>query len=101
MFGIVYRFKVRPGKAEAFIDAWARMTVAIHEQRGGLGSRLHDAGDNVFFAYAQWPAREIRDASTALDSPDAQASADMRDCLESSETLLSGEVTADLLSKTE
>ena len=65
MFVVVYRWRCLPEHEAAFRLAWAEMTVAIREQCGSLGSRLHRADDGDLVAYAQWPSREQWESSTA------------------------------------
>ncbi|MCK2183798.1 antibiotic biosynthesis monooxygenase family protein [Halomonas getboli] len=82
-FYVLYRFKVVPGKEEAFKDGWCRMTEAIREQRGGLGSRLHYSEDGWWVAYAKWPSRQAWEASRRLaESPDSEAAALMAQSLQ-------------------
>lgn len=49
------------------------MTLAIRENRAGLGSRLHLADDGWWVAYAQWPDREAWERSQAMQTADAEA----------------------------
>ncbi|PSJ22220.1 hypothetical protein CVH10_09120 [Halomonas sp. ND22Bw] len=73
-FYVLYRFKVTPGKEQAFKEGWCRMTEAIREQRGGLGSRLHYSESGWWMAYAKWPSRQAWESSRRLsDSPDSEA----------------------------
>lgn len=58
-------------------DAWRRLTLAIADRLGGLGSRLHQLEDGWFAAYAQWPDRATWLAGQAAPSPDPKASADL------------------------
>jgi quinol monooxygenase YgiN len=78
VLAVIYRFKVKPGMEDAFVDAWHRLTVAIRRERGSLGSRLHRADDGAFVAYAQWPDRELFQRAGALGAADEQARDDMR-----------------------
>ena len=39
-FCVIYRSRLRPGSERSFKQSWSRMTEAIREHRGGLGSRL-------------------------------------------------------------
>ena len=73
-FCVLYRFRVRPGEEAAFVAAWAELTHAIRDQRGGLGSRLHRDDDGTFVAYAQWPDRASWEHAQALPSVDPDAS---------------------------
>jgi hypothetical protein len=65
-FVVLYRWKLKSGCEEAFIEAWTEMT-SILLARGSLGSRLHHGGDDTWYAYAQWPSAEARVA--AFESP--------------------------------
>lgn len=73
-FCVLYRFRVREGAEDDFIQAWAQLTRGIREQRGGLGSRLHRDEDGTFVAYAQWPDRATWQHAQGLPSVDAEAS---------------------------
>tara|TARA_Y100001936_G_scaffold252425_1_gene311997 strand:+ start:2550 stop:2885 length:336 start_codon:yes stop_codon:yes gene_type:complete len=72
-FCIVYRFKVLSGREADFKDAWIRLTEAYKRDRGGLGSRLHQAEDGLWVAYAQWPDKQTWEDSLALGPPDKDA----------------------------
>ena len=73
-FCVVYRFRIRAGTEDAFVEAWSRLTRLIRDERGGLGSRLHRSDDGDWVAYAQWPDRATWERSSALGTPDADAS---------------------------
>ena len=47
MFIALYRWKLKPGKEEQFREAWSQVTIAIREQSGSLGSRLHRSEDGT------------------------------------------------------
>jgi hypothetical protein len=73
-FCVLYRFRIIPGMEQSFTEGWSRMTRAIREKRGGLGSRLHVSEDGWWVAYAQWPDRAVWVASREdPESPDAEA----------------------------
>ena len=72
MHAIVYRWRVRDGREDAFAAAWARMTDTIRAGCGSFGSRLHRAEDGTWVAYALWPARAPWEACTP-DNPAAAA----------------------------
>jgi len=79
---VLYRFRLKSGKESQFIEAWAAITRQLRDQRGGLGSRLHQGPEGVWYAYAQWPSAEARNA--AFDGPpvDAEASSRMNEAIE-------------------
>ncbi|TVQ60749.1 MAG: antibiotic biosynthesis monooxygenase [Phycisphaerales bacterium] len=83
---IIYRWRLKPGKEDQFREAWSRVTRLLMEQHGALGSRLHTANDGLVVAYAQWPSREARDASAALEPVDRRASEAMADAIASAES---------------
>ena len=82
-FCVLYRFRIRAGAEESFRHGWARVTEAIRDTRGGLGSRLHVAEDGTWYAYAQWPDRETwARAQQAGALTDAEAVAMMTAAIE-------------------
>ena len=83
-FAVIYRWKLKPGREEAFRQAWEATTLDLKERRSGLGSRLHQAADGTWVAYAQWPSRETWARSRDLGSVDPEASAAMAAAIEES-----------------
>lgn len=59
----LFRWKIKTGKEEQFIKAWAYITVALRDHCGSLGSRLHKGNDGFYYGYAQWPSVEARAAA--------------------------------------
>lgn len=59
-FTVIYRWVLRPNLEDQFVDAWSRVTLALRNQRGSLGSRLHRGADGLWYGYAQWPNAEAR-----------------------------------------
>jgi hypothetical protein len=60
MFIALYRWKIKPGKEQQFIEAWSEVTAYYREKWDSLGSRLHRGDDGIFYAYAQWKSVEQR-----------------------------------------
>ena len=82
-FCVIYTFKVRPGMEESFMEGWSRLTEAIRDTRGGMGSRLHKSDNGWWVAYAQWPDRQTWESSQAnSESPDIEASNLMTEAIE-------------------
>ena len=96
-FCVIYRFRVHTGQEGDFQIGWARLTEAIRDHRGGLGSRLHHVDGDLWLAYAQWPDRATWEAAQGLPSADPAAAAQMGGAMiESLEPMLL-EPTEDLL----
>lgn len=87
MLCIIYRFKVKSGQEQQFIESWSEVTQAFLQHAGALGSRLHATEGLEYIAYAQWPSREIRDAAELPDAIKRGALIDMRNCCDSIDTL--------------
>jgi quinol monooxygenase YgiN len=97
MFCVVYRWNVKPEMEEQFRSTWREITEAIFKQMGSLGSRMHQAQDGSWIAYAQWPSREHWARVDTVIGVEA-ARALQAQCLESPlEVLFELTVTDDLL----
>lgn len=97
MFCVIYRWRVEAGHEAEFIDAWSRLTRAIRDGRGGLGSRLHRTEDGLWLAYAQWPDRAAWEAAGERETADPEAAARMRTAIAERFEPLPLEAVADLL----
>lgn len=80
MLVVLYRWRLRAGTENAFIEAWSRMTELLRF-RGSLGSRLHRGADGIWYSYAQWPGGKVREAAFAEGSPDPEVSAQITACI--------------------
>jgi len=83
---------------KTFTEGWSRLTEAIRETRGGMGSRLHKSDNGWWIAYAQWPDRQTWESSqTEYESPDIEASKLMAEAIEDREPPMLLEPIIDLL----
>ena len=80
-FAVLYRWRLRPGSEDSFVEGWSRVSLLLRDQRGSLGSRLHRGADGLWYGYAQWPSAEARAKAFALGSVDPAASRQMRDAI--------------------
>lgn len=96
MIVLMYRWKIKPGKEKQFEENWSIVTVAIRNQCGSYGSRLHIAENGEYVGYAQWPDSATRD-QCELNLSSVNARALMRDAIEYSHTDQILEVKSDLL----
>jgi Antibiotic biosynthesis monooxygenase len=80
-YAVLYRWCLRPGAEEAFVEAWSRISKVLRDERGSLGSRLHRGADGLWYSYAQWPCAEARSKAFALGSVDSVASKKMSDAI--------------------
>jgi hypothetical protein len=65
-FIVLYRWRLRAGLEDQFIQAWSSVSRQLREQRGSLGSRLHRGQDGLWYSYAQWPSAAVRAKSASL-----------------------------------
>jgi heme-degrading monooxygenase HmoA len=93
MFAALYRWEIKPGMEEQFVEGWRRVTLAIHEACGSYGSRLHRSADGTWFGYARWPDAATRDACSHGETEGLRL---MREATERMEEF-SGDVVVDLL----
>ena len=73
-FGVIYRWKLKPGLEEQFRHGWEATTQLLMSTRGALGSRLHRAEDGTWIAYAQWPSKAAWEEHRRLGPADPEAS---------------------------
>jgi quinol monooxygenase YgiN len=83
-FAVIYRWRIRNGLEGQFQQAWASTTEVFMAERGALGSRLHQADDGVWVAYAQWPSRHAWEDSRNLGPADPAVSGMMAEAIEES-----------------
>ncbi len=83
-FAVIYRWRIRGGLEEQFQQAWETVTKALLTKSGALGSRLHQAEDGSWVAYAQWPTKDVWERSRELGSLNSAAEAAMREATEES-----------------
>jgi len=97
-FSVIYEFHVKPGMEAEFIAHWNALTKLIYEYEGSLGSKLHNAGGNVFVAYAQWPDRVTwQNSGAKLSDLSATHREGMKSCCIEIKTLFELEPVSDHL----
>ena len=97
MFVALYRWKVKEGRARDFREGWRQRTKEIYRQAGSLGSRLHQAEDGTWVAYAQWPDRQTYDAAQNVPVIDSEARTMFRESIEEAYPDIYMNVADDLL----
>jgi heme-degrading monooxygenase HmoA len=97
MFIALYRWKVKEGHENNFLEGWHRRTEEIYRYCGSLGSRLHQAEERLWVAYAQWPDRQTFDAAQSIPVIDAEARMMFRESIEESYPDIYMNVIDDLL----
>jgi hypothetical protein len=78
MFVVLYRWKLRPGHEDEFVEAWSRVSDLLLNERDSLGSRLHLGSDGIWYSYAQWPSAEVRKQAFAQGHVDPEAGERMK-----------------------
>lgn len=73
-FAVIYRWKLKEGLEQQFIENWSKATQLLMKERGALGSRLHQAEDGTWVSYAQWPNKEAWLHHRSLPSIDPKIS---------------------------
>ncbi len=96
MITFLYRWRVKPEMADQFVENWSIVTEHYRANCGSLGSRLHRGSDGLYYGYAQWPSREVRDAAVQ-DERAADAFAAMQEAVEERFPDVRMEVLSDFL----
>ena len=98
MFSVIYKFKVKSGLEESFINSWSALTKLIYQFEGSYGSRLHKESEGHYIAYAMWPDKDTWKNMGAKLPPEAKAfSVQMKEACDHIETSYELEVVSDLL----
>ena len=97
MFTVLYRWAIKPGFEEQFIESWSVITRYYRENSdGACGSRLHQGSDGIWYAYAQWKSDEHRQ-NAFKDRPDLPEREKMIEAIEQSFPEIRLETVSDLL----
>ncbi|MEW4922422.1 hypothetical protein [Algibacter sp. 2305UL17-15] len=100
MYIVLYSFKVIPKHVDTFIKGWKGLTNLIYKYEGSLGSRLHKKNHLEYIAYAQWPNKNIFEASGGNLPKEANKYRDlMRTSCDKIEIIHKLDVVEDLLAK--
>lgn len=81
-FAVIYRWRLKVGMEDQFIESWSQATKLLMNERGALGSRLHQAEDGTWISYAQWPSKEAWEHHRSLPSIDTEISKLMKEAEE-------------------
>lgn len=68
MFAVLYKWRIDPRLEQQFVEGWSEITRHYLDNSGSHGSRLHKGSDGLWYAYAQWPSDEARQAAFAGDA---------------------------------
>jgi hypothetical protein len=79
MIAVVYRWRLKPDRRDAFAAAWAEATGAL-VAHGSMGSALFEGPDGVSWAIARWPDAETR--ARAFASLEGDVAARMEACVQ-------------------
>lgn len=96
VFAVIYRWRLRAGMEQQFVDGWERVTLAIRSECGSYGSRLHRGDDGTWLAYARWPSA---DARAECDFQEEEGLRLMQDAIDERFSELTCELVSDLLSE--
>lgn len=96
MFGVIYRWRIKPEFERQFVENWSIITRYYVKKLGGLGSRLHRGADGLWYAYAQWESDEARQKAFE-NFPEMPERGKLRDAIAESFPEIPLEVAADFL----
>lgn len=94
-FAVIYRTYIQSGRENEYQYAWEIVAKYFVEQRGAIGSCLHQAADGMWVAYSRWPDEKTRNASwPGSNAPSdelplevQQAILTLKDCSDKEKTL--------------
>lgn len=68
MFVVLYRWRVKLGFEQQFVENWSAISSRLREKYDSLGSRLHRGSDGIWYSYAQWKSAEQREQAFASEA---------------------------------
>ena len=103
MYCAAYKFTLLKDSLEnrhKFMACWAGITDYFKSDCGALGSRLHGGTGGVFYGYAQWPSKEVKDAAGEIVPSEAfvKLRLEWAELCGPSVVMFEGRVVEDLLS---
>ena len=97
MFTVIYRWRIRLGFEQQFVESWSEITAEYYLKcDGALGSRLHKGNDGLWYGYAQWKSAEDREFAFQ-NIPNLTAREKMKAAIEESFPEVRLEIMADFL----
>ena len=81
MFAVVLEFDVIDDMGDKFRKSWIETTEIIYQNFKNLGSRLHQADNGKFIAYAQWPNLSVYECDYYWPGDSKNSRENMRKCL--------------------
>lgn len=100
MHVVLYRFEVKSGLEDQFLQAWNDLTQLIYTHENSRGSRLHKERGQTYIAYAAWPDKNtFKNAGDNLPESAEVVRKAMRKSCSAIEVLHELEVVSDLLAR--
>ena len=98
MFCVVYSFRVKKGLETSFENAWKELTEVMFTYANSNGSRLHQAKENEYIAYASWPNKKTwKNAASKLPENSIVISKKMKDFCSDIQSVYELDLVHDLL----
>lgn len=94
MIAVIYKWKVKEGMNETFINAWETMNKEFQEKHGALDASLHQESERDYVSYVRWPDMETYEKDIPIDHINAIHI--LRDCVEIRVSRECMEVVSDL-----
>ena len=80
----LYKFEVRPGKEQEFVQTWQKLSEEMREKFNSFGSSLHVTNDYQFTATTFWRSREQWEKFWLLKEQVMESLTQLNTCLETS-----------------
>lgn len=93
----IYKWKIKENMESLFVESWSKHTIAIRDECGSFGSRLHKSDDGLYYAYAQWSDAETRTNCRVRDPEALKFRALQKECIEISYPDIELDILADFL----
>lgn len=80
-FSDIYRWEIERSMETLFEREWEALTKEVYESCGSYGAKLGKGDDGLYYSYAKWPDKKLRDICALLHEQSDEFKGLMSKCI--------------------